>query len=78
MIHTGYPLQKCVHTVTADSSILKVKCILINTAFIIIQSMCVHFFETLYIPNTFKRASYKRIHIAQTPCNLFTDTPVYG
>lgn len=32
-------LQKCMHTVTADTSILKMKCIIISMAFIVIQSI---------------------------------------
>lgn len=35
--------QKMCISLTADSSVLRMKCTLINTAFIIIQSMCVHF-----------------------------------
>lgn len=34
--------QKCIHTLIAESSILKIKCILINTDFIIIQSVSRH------------------------------------
>lgn len=40
---------KNVHTVIADSSILKIKCVLINTAFIITQSVHTFFGATLYI-----------------------------
>lgn len=36
---------KCIH-LTADSSILKMKCSLINTAFIIIQNVYIHFWGT--------------------------------
>lgn len=45
--HTGspHPPEKMyIHTSTADSAVLKRKCILRNAAFIIIQSVCLHFF----------------------------------
>lgn len=38
------PPPKCVQTLTADSSTVKMKCIFnIDTAFISIQSVCLHF-----------------------------------
>lgn len=37
------PPQKCIHTLTADRSILKMHCVLINAAFIITQSVRIHF-----------------------------------
>lgn len=44
-VYTGCPppQKKCIHTLTADRTILKMKCILINIAFIIVQSVCVRF-----------------------------------
>lgn len=41
--------QKCMHTLIADGSILQMKCILVNTVFIIIQCVFVHFPDTRHI-----------------------------
>lgn len=50
-LNSGCPtLRKCIHTLTVDSSTLKFKCILVNTA-IIIYSKCLYtfFFWIVYI-----------------------------
>lgn len=48
-LHPGVP-PKCEHTLTADSAILEMKSMLINTAFMIIQCVCTFGAPYIYAP----------------------------
>lgn len=43
-IHVYRAPPKCIHTLTTGNTVSKMKCIFINTALIIFQSVCIHFF----------------------------------